>query len=87
LGLLLLTRRLLGRPVIWVRRLSLIRRHQRDGGERFLARLLQVLAVAMEAEELPALVGADGGVRGVGGDDGPRGVGAPGGVRRAGADD
>ena len=53
LGLLLLTRRLLGRPVIWVRRLSLMRRHPRDGGERFVARLLQVLAVSLEAEDLP----------------------------------
>lgn len=59
LGVLLLTRRLQGRPVIWVRRLSLIRRHPRDGGERFIARLLQVLAVSMEAEDLPGLVGVD----------------------------
>ena len=59
LGLLLLTRRLQGRPVVWVRRLSLIRRHPRDGGERFIARLLQVLATAAEAEDLPTLVGAD----------------------------
>lgn len=58
LGLLLLTRRLQGRPVVWVRRLSLIRRHPRDGGERFVARLLQVLATKLEAEDLPALVGA-----------------------------
>ena len=58
LGLLLLTRRLHGRPVLWVRRLSLIRRHPRDGGERFIARMLQVLARSAEAEELPALVGA-----------------------------
>ncbi len=58
LALLLLTRRLQGRPVVWVRRLSLIRRHPRDGGERFLARLLQLLAVSMEAEDLPGLVGA-----------------------------
>jgi hypothetical protein len=59
LGLLLLTRRWQGRPVIWVRRLSLIRRHPRDGGERFIARMLQVLAQSMEAEELPGLLGAD----------------------------
>jgi hypothetical protein len=59
LGALLLTRRVQGRPVVWVRRLSLIRRHQRDGGERFIARLLQVLAVSREADDLPALVGAD----------------------------
>ena len=58
LGLLLLTRRLHGRPVLWVRRLSLIRRHPRDGGERFIARMLQVLARSAEAEELPDLVGA-----------------------------
>jgi len=58
LALLLLTRRLHGRPVVWVRRLSLIRRHPRDGGERFIARLLQLLAVSMEAEDLPELVGA-----------------------------
>ncbi len=57
LGLLLLTRRLQGRPVIWVRRLSLVRRHPRDGGERFAARLLQVLAVSREADDLPGLVG------------------------------
>ena len=58
LGLLLLTRRVQGRPVVWVRRLSLIRRHPNDGGERFIARMLQVLAVAAEAEDLPGLVGA-----------------------------
>ncbi len=57
LGLLLLTRRLQGRPVVWVRRLSLIRRHPNDAGERVIARLLQVLATSMEAEDLPALVG------------------------------
>jgi len=57
LGLLLLTRRLQGRPVIWVRRLSLIRRHPRDAGERVVARLLQLLAVSREASELPAIVG------------------------------
>ena len=57
LGLLLLTRRLLGRPVIWVRRLTLIRRHPHDGGERVIARLLQVLAVQGEADDLPGLVG------------------------------
>ena len=59
LGLLLLSRRSQGRPVVWVRRLSLIRRHPRDAGERVIARLLQVLAVSREAEDLPALVGAD----------------------------
>jgi hypothetical protein len=58
LGLLLLTRRLQRRPVRWVRRLSLIRRHPNDGGERFIARLLQVLAAPAEAEDLPELVGA-----------------------------
>ena len=58
LGLLLLTRRLQGRPVVWVRRLSLIRRHPNDGGERFIARMLQVLATSAEAEDLPGLVGA-----------------------------
>ena len=57
----MLTRRLQGRPVVWVRRLSLIRRHPRDGGERFVARLLQVLATRLEAEDLPALVGAQAG--------------------------
>ena len=51
LALLLLTRRLQGRPVVWVRRLSLIRRHPRDGGERFIARMLQVLAASAEAED------------------------------------
>jgi hypothetical protein len=61
LGLLLLTRRVQGRPVVWVRRLSLIRRHPNDGGERFIARLLQLLTVSMEAEDLPSLVGADAG--------------------------
>ncbi len=69
LALLLLTRRLQGRPVVWVRRLSLIRRHPRDGGERFVARLLQVLAVRLEAEDLPALVGADAAVAPVALDD------------------
>ena len=59
LALLLLTRRLHGRPVIWVRRLSLIRRHRRDAGERVIARLLQFLAVSMEADDLPGLVGID----------------------------
>jgi hypothetical protein len=59
LGTLLLTRRLQGRPVIWVRRLSLIRRHPRDAGERVIARLLQVLAVSREGEDLPGLVGAE----------------------------
>jgi hypothetical protein len=59
LGLLLLTRRLQGRPVVWVRRLSLIRRHPNDGGERIIARMLQVLATSAEAEDLPPLVGAD----------------------------
>ncbi len=58
LGLLLLTRRLQRRPVVWVRRLSLIRRHPNDGGERFIARMLQVLATSAEAEDLPGLVGA-----------------------------
>jgi len=58
LGLLLLTRRMQGRPVIWVRRLSLIRRHPNDAGERFIARMLQVLATPAEAEDLPGLVGA-----------------------------
>jgi hypothetical protein len=57
LAALLLTRRLQGRPVTWVRRLSLVRRHPRDAGERVLARLLQVLAVSREAEELPGLLG------------------------------
>ena len=60
LALLLLTRRLQGRPVVWVRRLTLIRRHPRDGGERAIARLLQVLAVSRDADDLPGLVGADG---------------------------
>ncbi|MFV2064486.1 MAG: sulfotransferase [Chloroflexota bacterium] len=59
LALLLLTRRVQGRPVIWVRRKSLIRRHRRDGGERFIARMLQLLAVPSEAEDLPRLVGID----------------------------
>jgi hypothetical protein len=58
LALLLLTRRIQGRPVVWVRRLSLVRRHPNDGGERFVARLLQVLATSAEAEDLPGLVGA-----------------------------
>ncbi|MEX1344042.1 MAG: sulfotransferase [Candidatus Limnocylindrales bacterium] len=61
LGLLLLTRRLQRRPVWWVRRLSLIRRHPNDGGERFIARMLQVLAAPAEAEDLPGLVGAGSG--------------------------
>jgi len=59
LGLLLLTRRLQRRPVVWVRRLSLIRRHPNDGGERFVARLLQVLARSAQADDLPGLVGAE----------------------------
>lgn len=58
LGMLLLTRRVQGRPVVWVRRLSLIRRHPNDGGERFIARMLQALARPAEAKDLPDLVGA-----------------------------
>jgi hypothetical protein len=73
LGALLVTRRLQRRPVVWVRRLSLVRRHPRDGGERCVARMLQVLAVRREAEDLPALVGADV----VGADPGVAGSGAP----------
>lgn len=53
---LLLARRLQGRPVIWVRRLSLIRRHPRDAGERVVALLLRTLARPAEAGELPGLV-------------------------------
>jgi hypothetical protein len=60
LALLLLRRRLAGRPAIWVRRLSLVRRHPRDAGERTTARLLQLFARRAEADELPVLVGADG---------------------------
>jgi hypothetical protein len=60
LGLLLLVRRLQGRPVFWVRRLSLIRRHKSDGGERFMARLLQVLTRPAEAEDLPGIAAAAG---------------------------
>lgn len=59
LAMLLLTRRWQRRPVVWVRRLSLIRRRRRDAGERVIARLLQVLARSLEAEDLPALVGAE----------------------------
>jgi hypothetical protein len=59
LTLLLLTRRIQGRPVVWVRRLSLIRRHPHDAGERVIARLLQVFASSAEAEDLPGLVGVD----------------------------
>ncbi len=59
LAVLLLTRRLQGRPVVWVRRLSLIRRHPRDGGERFIARLLRLLARPAEAQDLLELVGAE----------------------------
>jgi hypothetical protein len=61
LGCLLLRRRLANRPAIWVRRLSLVRRHPRDAGERTTARLLQLLARRAEAEDLPSLVGAVGG--------------------------
>ena len=56
---LLLARRLQGRPVFWVRRLSLIRRHREDGGERAIARLLQVLTRAAEAEDLPDIASAE----------------------------
>jgi hypothetical protein len=59
LGLLLLTRRVQGRPVFWVRRKSLIRRHRNDGGERLIARMLQLLTVSIEAKDLPGLVGID----------------------------
>ncbi len=59
LAMLLLTRRIQGRPVVWVRRLSLIRRHPNDAGERVIARLLQVLATSAEADDLPGLVGVD----------------------------
>ncbi len=68
LTLLLLTRRLQRRPVVWVRRLSLIRRHPNDGGERFIARLLQMLAVSAEAGDLPGLVGAETEVQGTASD-------------------
>jgi hypothetical protein len=53
---LLVERRLQGRPVIWVRRLSLIRRHPRDAGERVVALLLRALARPAGASELPGLV-------------------------------
>ena len=58
LGVALLLLRLTGRPAIWVRRLSLIRRHKSDGGERFMARLLQLLTRPAEAEDLPTIATA-----------------------------
>jgi hypothetical protein len=58
LAALLLTRRIQGRPVAWVRRLSLVRRHPSDGGERVIAWLLRALARPIEPEDLPDLVGA-----------------------------
>lgn len=59
LTLLLLTRKIQGRPVVWVRRLSLISRHPHDAGERVIARLLQLLAMPAEADDLPSYVGID----------------------------
>ena len=57
LGLLLETRRVQGRPVSWVRRQSLLRRHPGDAGERVVAWLLRGMAQPREAEDLPGLVG------------------------------
>jgi hypothetical protein len=59
LAIVLLARRVQGRPAFWVRRLSLIRRHRRDAAERVLARLLQVLTRPAEATDLPRLLGLD----------------------------
>jgi hypothetical protein len=58
LGGLLAWRRLRGRPVTWVPRLSLVPRRQLDPGERAVTRLLQVLARRVEADTVPALLGA-----------------------------
>jgi hypothetical protein len=57
LGMLLAWRRMRGRPVGWVPRLSLLPRRQRDPGERVVIRLLQVLARRIEPGEVPGLVG------------------------------
>ena len=57
LAVVLLARRIQGRPAFWVRRLTLVRRHRRDAAERVLARMLQVLTRPAEAADLPRLVG------------------------------
>jgi hypothetical protein len=59
LAAVLLARRIQGRPAIWVRRLTLIRRHRRDAVERVLARLLQVLTKPADASDLPGIIGVD----------------------------
>ena len=59
LAVVLLVRRSLGRPALWIRRISLVRRHRRDAAERVLARLLQVLTRPAEASDLPRLLGID----------------------------
>jgi hypothetical protein len=59
LAVVLLARRLQGRPALWIRRMSLVRRHRRDAAERVLARMLQVLTRPAEASDLPRLVGID----------------------------
>jgi hypothetical protein len=58
-AIVLLARRIQGRPAYWVRRLTLVRRHRRDAAERVLARVLQVLTRPAEASDLPRLVGID----------------------------
>jgi hypothetical protein len=65
LGALLAWRRLVGRPVAWVPRLSLLRRRSRDPGERVVARLLRLFAQRIEADAIPGLVG-------LAGDEAPR---------------
>jgi hypothetical protein len=59
LAVVLLARRIGGRPAYWVRRLTLVRRHRRDAGERVLARILQVLTRPADATDLPRLLGID----------------------------
>jgi hypothetical protein len=58
-AIVLLARRIQGRPAYWVRRLTLVRRHRRDAAERVFARVLQVLTRPAEASDLPRLVGID----------------------------
>jgi hypothetical protein len=56
LGLGLLVRRLLGRPVLWVRSATLRERHHGDPAERLLAILLRPFARTVALEDVPALV-------------------------------
>jgi hypothetical protein len=55
LAMLLLWRRLIGRPAAWVPRLSLLPRRRQDAGERAVHWLLRLTARRVEADEIPVL--------------------------------